>query len=85
MDDRAGPEQELETEQVSAHNQSRLRGALQELDERSREIIQTRWLSDNKATLHELADKFQVSAERIRQIEQNAIKKLRVGFADQLS
>ena len=54
--------------------------SLQQLDERSRNIIQRRWLNEDKATLHELADEHQVSAERIRQIEQNAIKKLRVAF-----
>ena len=47
------------------------------LDERSRAIVQRRWLSDNNATLHELADEYQVSAERIRQIEKNAMKKLK--------
>ena len=50
---------------------------MEELDERSRAIVQRRWLSDNKATLHELADEYQVSAERIRQIEKNAMKKLK--------
>ncbi len=51
--------------------------ALEQLDERSKDIVQQRWLSDEKATLHELADKYGVSAERIRQIEQNAMKKLK--------
>ena len=46
------------------------------LDERSRDIVQARWLADTKATLHELAERYQVSAERIRQIEKNAFKKL---------
>ena len=54
--------------------------ALENLDERSRDILQSRWLSEDKPTLHDLADKYQVSAERIRQIEANAIKKLRVSF-----
>ena len=52
--------------------------ALRDLDERSQDILAQRWLSENKATLHELADKYGVSAERIRQLEQNAMKKLRV-------
>ena len=47
------------------------------LDERSQEILRTRWLEDSKVTLQELADKYQVSAERIRQLEKNAIKKLK--------
>jgi len=53
--------------------------ALEQLDPRSRRIIETRWLSDDKLTLHDLADEFGVSAERVRQIEAQALKKLR-GF-----
>jgi RNA polymerase sigma-32 factor len=52
--------------------------ALSDLDERSQDILAQRWLAEEKATLHELADKYGVSAERIRQLEQNAMKKLRV-------
>jgi RNA polymerase sigma-32 factor len=55
--------------------------ALEKLDERSRHILESRWLTENKQTLHELADHYGVSAERIRQIEVNAIKKLRVSMA----
>ena len=51
--------------------------AIATLDDRSRDIVQSRWLTDDKKTLHELADVYSVSAERIRQIEVNAIKKLR--------
>lgn len=51
--------------------------ALDCLDGRSQDIIRQRWLVENKATLHELADKYQVSAERVRQLEKNAMKKLR--------
>ena len=47
---------------------------------RSRDILQSRWLTDNKATLHDLADRYGVSAERIRQLEQAAMKKLRVAM-----
>ena len=47
------------------------------LDDRSRHIIEARWLTESKKTLHELADEYGISAERIRQIEANAIKKLR--------
>ena len=50
--------------------------ALEGLDERSRDILQARWLTDNKATLHELAGKYGVSAERVRQLEKNAMKKI---------
>ncbi|MEK9712085.1 MAG: sigma-70 family RNA polymerase sigma factor, partial [Thalassolituus sp.] len=55
----------------------RLVEAMGELDERSRTILQQRWLVDEKATLHELAAMYNVSAERIRQLEKNAMKKLK--------
>ncbi|MES2662679.1 MAG: RNA polymerase sigma factor RpoH [Pseudomonadota bacterium] len=56
---------------------SNLQEALEALDHRSRDIIQRRWLADTKATLHQLADEYGITAERIRQLEQNAMKKLR--------
>ena len=56
---------------------SRMHRALVTLDDRSRDILQSRWLTEEKQTLHELAAKYEISAERIRQIEANAIKKLR--------
>ena len=59
----------------------RLRESLELLDERSRDIIASRWLTDDKLTLHDLADRYAVSAERIRQIEVNAMKKLKVAMA----
>ncbi len=58
----------------------RMTVAMKDLDERSRDILQSRWLTDNKMTLHELADRYGVSAERIRQVEANAIKKLRTAI-----
>jgi len=60
---------------------SRMTAALQNLDDRSRDILEKRWLTENKMTLHELADIYSISAERIRQIEANAIKKLRTAMA----
>ena len=57
--------------------QKKLGTALANLDERSQEIIKARWLDDEKATLHDLAAKYNVSAERIRQLEANALKKLK--------
>jgi len=54
-----------------------LAGAIEQLDARSRDILKSRWMTENKATLHELAARYKVSAERIRQIEENAIRKLR--------
>jgi RNA polymerase sigma-32 factor len=59
----------------------RMAEALTTLDERSRHILETRWLAENKPTLHELADEYGISAERIRQIEVNAIKKLRTAMS----
>ena len=59
-----------------------LTDALSHLDKRSRDIVQRRWLDDdNKATLQDLADEYGVSAERIRQVEANAMKKMRGLFA----
>jgi len=67
----------LEDSDWSDSSVAQLRGALAQLDERSRDILQKRWLSEDKATLHELADMYGVSAERIRQLEKNAMKKLK--------
>jgi RNA polymerase sigma-32 factor len=80
-DMRANPEQQLEADDWNAQNENTMMASLKTLDDRSRQIIQRRWLDDNKATLHELAEQYQVSAERIRQLENNALKKLRVAFA----
>jgi len=71
------PAQLVEQSNYTENQEARLYSALKDLDERSRDILQQRWLSDNKATLHELAARYSVSAERIRQLESNAIKKLR--------
>ena len=75
------PSEAMETEDWSRHAQTALRKALRNLDERSRDILQQRWLADGKSTLHELADQYGVSAERIRQLENQAIKKLRTTMA----
>jgi RNA polymerase sigma-32 factor len=55
--------------------------AMSELDDRSKDILNSRWLSDKKATLHELADRYGISAERIRQLEKNAMNKIKVKMA----
>jgi RNA polymerase sigma-32 factor len=55
--------------------------AIRTLDDRSRHIIESRWLADDKRTLHDLADEYGISAERVRQVEANAIKKLRSAMA----
>jgi RNA polymerase sigma-32 factor len=59
----------------------RMHEAMTTLDDRSRHILESRWLTEDKQTLHELADEYGVSAERIRQIEANAIKKIRTAMA----
>ncbi len=73
----ADPSVAVEREQWDEDTAERLSQALETLDDRSRKILQSRWMTEEKATLHELADEYGVSAERIRQIEANAIKKLR--------
>ena len=71
------PARLVEQSNYAENQETRLYSALKDLDDRSRDILQQRWLTDNKSTLHQLADQYGVSAERIRQIENNAIKKLR--------
>ena len=58
-----------------------LHSAMSELDDRSKDILNSRWLSENKATLHELANRYGISAERIRQLEKNAMNKIKVKMA----
>ncbi len=71
----------VEREEWDDASTKRLGHALESLDSRSKEIIRRRWLADDKATLHELAAEYNVSAERIRQIEATALKKLRTAMA----
>ncbi len=71
------PEQTLEKETESATNHNLLFKGLDKLDPRSLDIIESRWLTDKKATLHQLADKYGISAERVRQLEAVAMKKLK--------
>jgi RNA polymerase sigma-32 factor len=73
----ADPAEQVEDAESAHDSSQRLRGALSRLDARSRDIVQRRWMSEDKSTLHELADKYGVSAERIRQIESSALGKLR--------
>ncbi len=75
----ADPAVEVEQAEWEDANAQSLAGALEQLDARSRRIIETRWLAEDKLTLHDLADEFGVSAERVRQIEAQALKTLR-GF-----
>lgn len=71
------PALQLENDDWEASSTAQLLDGMAALDARSRDILQRRWLDENKATLHELAAKYDVSAERIRQLEQNAMKKLK--------
>ena len=80
-DHSADPAQVVESDDWQENSESQLHAALADLDERSRDILAQRWLAEEKATLHDLADKYGVSAERIRQLEQNAMKKLRTAIA----
>jgi len=74
------PAHRLEHDDSRSQKLDVMTSSLQELDERSQDIIRRRWLNEEKATLHELADEYQVSAERIRQIEKNAMNKMRIAF-----
>ncbi|HKR35480.1 MAG TPA: RNA polymerase sigma factor RpoH [Steroidobacteraceae bacterium] len=81
----ADPSVAVEREQWDEDTAERLAQAMETLDERSQNILRSRWMTEEKSTLHELADKYGVSAERIRQIEANAIKKLRGIVAEPLA
>ena len=81
-DKRYDPEVIVANEQAEQMNRSELVEALKMLDDRSKDILQRRYLSDQKATLHDLADEYEVSAERIRQIENTALKKLKSLMVD---
>ena len=76
------PEVIVANEQADQVNKNDLVEALKILDDRSKDILQRRYLGDQKATLHDLADEYQVSAERIRQIESSALKKLKSVMVD---
>ena len=74
------PDEAAEAEDWEQHHHNVLFDGVESLDDRSRDIIQSRWLLDPKTTLQELADKYGVSAERIRQLEAVALKKLKARF-----
>ncbi len=77
----ADPAKQVETADFNTDASERMHAALNVLDDRARRIIETRWLTEDKLTLHQLAEEYGVSAERIRQLEVNAIKKLRNAMA----
>ena len=75
----ADPAKLLENKDWKGHKETLLEKAMLKLDDRSRDILTSRWLNEKKTTLHELAERYSVSAERIRQLEKNAMKKLKAG------
>jgi RNA polymerase sigma-32 factor len=80
-DSNADPAVVAESSDYQKNSEAQLHSALSDLDERSRDILAQRWLAEEKSTLHALADQYGVSAERIRQLEKNAMKKLRAAIA----
>jgi RNA polymerase sigma-32 factor len=80
-DGSALPEEQIESEEDEDLGTRHLTSALGVLDPRSRTIIEKRWLAENKSTLQDLADEFGVSAERVRQLEQNAFGRMRAAIA----
>ena len=78
------PARMVESDNYQQDANDRLHQALDSLDDRSRTILQQRWLSEEKSTLHELAAMYDVSAERIRQLEKNAMKKLKEAIGTDL-
>jgi RNA polymerase sigma-32 factor len=76
----ADPALVMEKSDWTQDSTDRLYSAIEKLDDRSRDIIASRWLSDQKLTLHDLAEKYNVSAERIRQLEKNAMNKVRTAL-----
>lgn len=75
--DNADPAEVLERSNWGEYEQRRLQAAIETLDARSRDIVASRWLTEEKLTLHDLAARYSVSAERIRQLENSAMTKLR--------
>nr|WP_218655676.1 RNA polymerase sigma factor RpoH [Acinetobacter baumannii] len=80
-DNRYDPARLVENEDWEEQSTSALHDAMNQLDDRSRNILQRRWLDDDKSTLHELAAEYNVSAERIRQLEKNAMEKIKVAMS----
>jgi RNA polymerase sigma-32 factor len=79
-DKSADPAERVESQDFENDSNARLGLAVQALDQRSQDILQRRWLDEDKATLHQLADEYGVSAERIRQLEKNAMTKVRAAM-----
>lgn len=79
-DNRYDPARMIEDDDWEEQNALSLHQAMQSLDDRSRHILQRRWLDEDKSTLHELAEEYNVSAERIRQLEKNAMEKIKTAM-----
>lgn len=77
LEDEANPADLVEDADWEQSNNTALQEAMLTLDDRSRDIVQQRWLNEQKSTLHELAAEYNISAERVRQIEKNAMDKIR--------
>lgn len=84
-DMRYNPAQQLENADWSEQSSDTIYHALDQLDERSQDIIRARWLDESKLTLQDLADKYQISAERVRQLEKQAMQKLKVAFEESIA
>ena len=80
-DNRYDPARQIEEEDWEENSNRALHSAMSQLDDRSRTILKRRWLDDEKATLHELAAEYKVSAERIRQLEKNAMDKIKMAMS----
>ena len=80
-DNRYDPARLVENEDYEEQSTNALHDAMEQLDDRSRNILQRRWLDDDKSTLHELAAEYNVSAERIRQLEKNAMEKIKTAMS----
>ncbi len=80
-DNRYDPARLVENEDYEEQSTAALHDAMEQLDDRSRHILQRRWLDDDKSTLHELAAEYNVSAERIRQLEKNAMEKIKTAMS----
>jgi RNA polymerase sigma-32 factor len=76
-DESLNPARLLEDQNTTGDNKTRLMVAFKELDDRSQDILKSRWMDDKKATLHDLAARYKISAERVRQLEQQAMKQIK--------
>ncbi len=81
LEDGIDPAQVVEDADWEENTTTALHSAMEHLDERSRDIINQRWLADQKSTLHDLAAQYNISAERVRQIEKNAMEKIRTAMS----